>query len=151
MEEKELINFVGNMLVGNWKLISGVFFTVFGSCIAGSWWLSNILHKKEIRILQLELSNQKERFTQFESIVEQRITFLNQEAELLQEKKLANHTDSEFNKSTNQRVDGKADLDNYLDMPAFMRKSAGVEDSSTMTTEFLDKTDAISKIFAYMA
>ncbi|MGK0235381.1 MAG: hypothetical protein ACI9EK_001917 [Psychroserpens sp.] len=149
MEEQELIKFLGTTIVNNWIFIFTSFFTILGSCIAGSWWLSNIFNKQKISILQLQLRNQNDRFTQFESIVDQRINFLKHEAELLQNKVSTNPPKTIVESSQSSQS-------NYLDTTAFLRKS---NEESLEVTEpkneylvsvkiknFLESTDVINRI-----
>tara|TARA_R110002012_G_C11644361_1_gene610916 strand:+ start:807 stop:1289 length:483 start_codon:yes stop_codon:yes gene_type:complete len=152
MTDLELINFTGTTLVNNWKYIFAGFFTFISACVAATWWFSNILHKKEIRVLKLELTHQKERFNQFESIVEQRVLALQHEAELLQRKTTPSSTDSVADLSQKEMNLGD---DEYLDIPVFLRKAADSTEvaepannysSPSKIKEFLEKTDIINSV-----
>lgn len=152
MTEIELINFSSTALVNNWKYIFAGILTLISACIAAAWWFSNIVHKKEIRILQLELTHQKERFNQFESIVEQRVLALQHEAELLQRK--AVHSTSKSDVLLNHTDPISSDNEN-LDSPTFLRKDADTTEivepdnshsSPSKIKTFLEKTDIINGI-----
>ena len=81
MSDQEMITFAGTVLVNNWKYILGGIVAMLSLGVTSSWWLAKTLHKKEIEVLKLELSHQKDRFNQFTSIVDQRVSLLKSEAE----------------------------------------------------------------------
>lgn len=83
MNEAELIALVGTAIVKNWTYIAGAIFAFVSGSIFLCWNVSKSFHKKECELLQKELDNQKERFSQYESIVEQRINLLQSETEYL--------------------------------------------------------------------
>lgn len=153
MTDPELINFTGTTLVNNWKYIFAGVLTFISACVAATWWFSNILHKKEIRVLKLELTHQKERFNQFESIVEQRVLALQHEAELLQRKVAPSNTNN--NTASSHTVEPTSSDGEYLDIPAFLRKEAdttavaepeGDYSSPSKIKQFLEKTDIINNV-----
>ena len=86
MSEQEIINAVGTLIVSNWTYFLSGTVTFLTGCIFLSWQIANAFHRKERELLQAELTHQKERFSQFETIVEQRINMLQVEAELLNKK-----------------------------------------------------------------
>jgi len=153
MTDPELINFAGASLVNNWKYVFSGILAFISACVAAAWWFSNILHKKEIRVLQLELTHQKERFNQFESIVEQRVLTLQHEAELLQRKAMPSSTNN--NVLSSHTADPTLSDDEYMDIPVFFRKEAdttavaeseGSYSSPSKIKQFLEKTDIINNI-----
>lgn len=86
MSEQEIINAVGTLIVANWTYFLGGLVAFTTGCIFLSWQIANAFHRRDKELLQAELNHQKERFTQFESIVEQRISLLQAEAESLNKK-----------------------------------------------------------------
>ncbi|WP_444916942.1 hypothetical protein [Microbulbifer sp. JMSA003] len=145
MTDEELITFIGKSVVNNWEYIAGIYFALLSGGVALSWMISNLIHKKEIKVLQLEIAHQKERFSQFESIMEQRIASIRSEAEMLQNRlsfispavpaaiplddPLAN-----LDRSVSLEIDCSVaaqdhDID-YLDFPASMDKAAPLSQGS---------------------
>ena len=117
MSDPELVKFIGETVISNWKYILSSIIALIGGAVALSWFVSNLIHKKEIRLLQLELSHQKDRFSQFETIMEKRILMLQNEAELLS-KSLTHENPAKILNQSNSNTDEVA----YMDVPAFLRK-----------------------------
>jgi len=86
MSDTNLIIFIGESVLANWKYILSSVIGLIGGAVAFCWFVSNLINKKEIRILKLELANQQERFTQFNTVMEQRILMLQNEADILNKK-----------------------------------------------------------------
>lgn len=139
MSEQELINSVGTMVVNNWTYFLGGFITFLSCCMVVSWKISRGFHLRENRILRTELAHQKERFSQYESIVEQRINLLQSEAEALSKKArkedlILYQRSDETIKNSSRRTDDKA---------AFLR--APTKESDRIKN-FIEKTDLINSI-----
>ena len=117
MSELELVKFIGESVIENWKYILSSVFALISCAVALSWFISSSLHKKEIKLLQLELSHQKERFHQFEIITDKRMLMLQSEAEILSKSMTHEKSDKipNQNNSTSEEVV-------YMDIPAFLRR-----------------------------
>ncbi|MUK78940.1 hypothetical protein GNP84_18840 [Aliivibrio fischeri] len=77
----ELGDFIGQTVIEHWIPIVSALFVFCSSLVTITWIISNRLHKQEIRMLELQLTQQKEQFVQYESIVEQRINMLKEQVE----------------------------------------------------------------------
>jgi len=140
MSEQELINSIGAMFVNNWSYFLGGFITFITCCMVISWKVASGFHLREKRILQTELAHQKERFSQYESIVEQRISLLQSEAEALS-KKAGKVEDLILYRRSNE-ID-KPDSQEAGEKPMFLRASAKESDR---IKSFIEKTDLINSI-----
>ncbi|WP_444957518.1 hypothetical protein [Microbulbifer sp. ZKSA002] len=170
MTDEELITFIGKSVVNNWEYIVSIYFALLSGGVALSWMISNLIHKKEIKVLQLEITHQKERFSQFESIMEQRIASIQSEAEMLQRKisfaspavpaaMPLSDPFADIEQSVSPDVDclesmQRRDIE-YLDIPAPLKRSAPLEVrekglekgdvSDYKMLSLLDKTDAVNR------
>lgn len=86
MTEEELGNLLGMVMFNHWEYVLGILGTFIAACGILSWKISKSFHQKECDILRTEISHQKDRFHQYEAVVEQRINLLQSQAELLTEK-----------------------------------------------------------------
>ncbi len=154
MTDQEIVIFAGNTLVNNWKYLLTGILTTIGAGVAGAWRLSKLLHGKEVELLKLQLAHQNERFSQYESLVEKRISIIKREAELLQRKA----TSSERRYVDNPPIvpESNSDIVEYLDIPSFLRRSVDddmevrepkVEYGATdRIGKFISETDVINNI-----
>jgi hypothetical protein len=140
MSEQELINSIGTMFVNNWSYFLGGFITFLTCCMVISWKVASGFHLREKRILQTELAHQKERFSQYESIVEQRISLLQSEAEALS-RKAGKVEDLILYQRSDELVEHKSQ--DTAEKPMFMRVPAKESDR---IKSFIEKTDLINSI-----
>ena len=98
--------------------------------------IATAFHKKEITILNSEINHQRERFNQYESIVEQRINLLTSEAETLKNKLLPDDEPMILYQSA------------VKPNPHGVSESGKEEDieSGSKVSEFIAKTDIINII-----
>ncbi len=86
MTEEELGKLLGAVVFNHWEYVLGVLGTFIAACVVLSWKISKSFHQKECDMLRTEISHQKDRFSQYEAVVEQRINLLQAQAEQLTEK-----------------------------------------------------------------
>lgn len=141
MTEQEIINAVGILIVSNWSYFLGGLIAFTTGCVLLSWRIASAFHRREKELLQAELNHQKERFSQFEAIVDQRISLLQTEAESLNKK--INHSKEPiilYQKAigSDEASDTKKD-----ELPIFSRVTAKETDK---IKEVLNRTEIISSI-----
>ena len=135
MDKNQLIITIGTAVLDQWQYLLSSVFAIILTCIGLAWLLSNLLHKKEIRMLELQLSQQKETFSQFEAIVEQRVSVLQQEAEILKAKAIPQNNE-EINSNNNGGIN-----DAYA-----VAEPSGKYRVKSKLTEFIERTDLINKV-----
>ena len=142
MEEQQIINIVGSFVFENWKSVLSAFVGLIGGVVSLCWFILSLLHKKEIRMLELQLSQQRESFNQFEAIVEQRIQVLQKEAEQLKNKVVP-----KTNEDSEQNIVGAESNVIKLSQKSG-NKDEVVEDNRLST--FLKKTDMITNTISIL-
>jgi len=140
MSEQEIITSIGTMIVNNWSYFLGGFLSFLTCCMIVSWKIASGFHMREKSILQTELAHQKERFSQYESIVEQRISLLQSEAEALSQK-VGKQDKLILYQRSNEVDEHKSHTDS--ESPMFMRVPAKESDR---IKNLIEKTDLINSI-----
>lgn len=138
MDNQEIVLVVGTFVIENWKYLLSGFVGLLCSVAALCWLILGLLHKKEVRILELQLSQQRDSFTQFESIVEQRFKVLQKEAEQLKSKLISTASHSpeiklELENSTN----------NVVQLPVNSTEESKENEDSRVST-FLKSADLLN-------
>ncbi|PTO74858.1 hypothetical protein [Vibrio splendidus] len=82
---EQLASYIGEVVLSNWLSMISLFFSFCSGLVVLTWFVSNLIHKREISLLEIQLAHQKEQFVQFESIVNQRVDALKEQAGLVQD------------------------------------------------------------------
>ncbi|MDC5706635.1 hypothetical protein [Vibrio europaeus] len=82
---EQLAYYIGEAVLSNWLSMISLFFSFCAGLVALTWFVSNLIHKREIRLLEIQLAHQKDQFSQFECIVNQRVDALKEQAGLVED------------------------------------------------------------------
>lgn len=151
MTQEDIALSVGTLIVSNWTYFVGGVVTFISASILLSWKIAKSLHQKESDLLRTELSYQNERFSQYEAVVEQRISLLSKEAELLRHKINPSEElilyQSAAPKKESKTKENASKIGISLE-PSYARASAKEPEESVVkqVKNILDKTDIISSI-----
>jgi len=151
MTDEEIGNLIGLFLAQNWSYFLGGFIAFIFSCILLSWRISKSLPQREVELLKTEIAHQKERFSQYISIVEQRINLLQGEADALNRKLNPKKQPSVLYQSpvTNQEPKERTETEELINKPMFSRRApTEAEKDEQRIEKLLDRTDIIKDIIA---
>lgn len=81
---EQLTSYIGEAVLTNWLSIVSLFFSFCAGLVTLTWFVSNLIHKREIRLLEIQLAHQRDQFSQFECIVNQRVDALKEQAGLIE-------------------------------------------------------------------
>ena len=140
MNEQEMINVIGTLFVQHWSYFVGGLITFLTGFAFLTWRIANGFHHREKKLLQSELEHQKDRFSQYESIVEQRISLLQSEAELLSKKINPKENIVLYQGAIKEGELTNLDADNRA---MFMRD---LNKANEGIKSFLDKTEVINSV-----
>ncbi|WP_064609897.1 hypothetical protein [Photobacterium sp. J15] len=135
--QEELINFIGTAIVINWLPILSAFFVFCSGLITLTWLVFTRIHKQETRLLELQLRQKNEQFTQYVSIVEQRIETLKDQAE-----KLDSNLSSDLVINPASLNDESSMKERNLDIKFSRREST----KDLTISNFISQTDYLSKL-----
>ncbi|WP_104023908.1 hypothetical protein [Vibrio hyugaensis] len=82
---EQLASYIGEAVLNNWLSMISLLFSFCAGLVALTWFVSNLIHKREIRLLEMQLAHQKDQFSQFECIVNQRVDALKEQAGLVED------------------------------------------------------------------
>ncbi|HFQ5433910.1 hypothetical protein HJ205_23160 [Vibrio parahaemolyticus] len=131
---EQLASFVGDAVLNNWLSLISLAVTFCAGLVALTWFVSNLVHKREIRLLELQLAHQKEQFSQFEMIVNQRVDALKEQASLVED---AIENDNR-----------KHDLPNVNKEIMFSKELIVSEEKESSMSAFLKNTEALSGLLS---
>ncbi|NOH22545.1 hypothetical protein [Vibrio europaeus] len=131
---EQLASFVGDAVLNNWLSLSSLAVTFCAGLVALTWFISNLVHKREIRLLELQLAHQKDQFFQFETIVNQRVDALKEQAGLVE--------DAIENDNRQQ------DLPNVSKEIMFSKELRVSKEKDSSMSAFLKNTEALSGLLS---
>lgn len=141
MTEQDLINLVGGFAVNNWQYLVGGLFASFAAIASISWAIAGHSHQKEIKILELELDHQKERFGQFETIMQNKLELIESQANALK---------IQISKEENKQImpiqiNDKNQAQNQNESTEYNPENGQIKiDYKKLMSFLLDKSDSIS-------